>query len=681
MTEELLKAILITSLAGSVFALVITLIKPITKKIFGYKWHYYIWLAVLVVMILPVRFTLPKTDVSQMPVINTAEVYTVQESQAVIEDDTQDNPYTPKATYQKTHIKNGARFISGLVQNRVNILFWVWLLGVLAMLSKNMVGYLRLLYRIRKKSVIIPCSEICKYTKRKVTVRTCKNLSSPFIFGVFKPNLVLPDIELTDEQLDNILRHEMTHLKRHDLLYKWFCALVKALHWFNPFSYYITKQIGVECEISCDLDVVKDMDSAQQMSYVNTIISLLSVNKGKSVPYTTGMTGNKKMLKRRFTMIKNKKNTGKFVSLLSVVLAVVMLCTTVFASGVLSGMGEDEYRIEIIGIDGNVIELNNKPFTANGQVYVPLREMIGKVGYTDETSSIEWKDGTVDITLINYPADNARWRIRIGSPMLSFRRFQGNQDINYQLTTDEYISIVSIKKNDAPMLLENSTTYIPLEQFNYMVYAFTNKRDPETKRLYEITYKISDDDGMVNNDTDFAANASDRITKSISEYYKNNQPSNNGELKIFLYKPFDDDKYLVLAEKYKGEGHLFKDLFLLDSQYNVLAFSDVQAPISPCFSLGQVFYDGKTILFGWIDDSKYIPMEDKAVHVETNEVFAELVSGQSIKANAYTNTGFIEVLEGESKVKSFDLYNDKHELQATLEDGYVMEQEWYFVQE
>ena len=60
-------------------------------------------------------------------------------------------------------------------------------------------------------------------------------------------------------------------------------------------------------------------------------------------------------------MMKTKKATSKFVSVLSVVLALAMLSTTVFASGVLSGLTEDNYTVEITN-NGEVIELVNKPF-------------------------------------------------------------------------------------------------------------------------------------------------------------------------------------------------------------------------------------------------------------------------------------------------------------------------------
>lgn len=125
--------------------------------------------------------------------------------------------------------------------------------------------------------------------------------------------LILPDRELSGEALNNILRHEMMHFKRKDILYKWFAALVKCVHWFNPAAYYIAKQINIECEISCDLAVVAHMNKDEVTSYINTILSLLSGKDSKNNPLTTGMAGSKSILKRRFIMIKKRKKTNKIV--------------------------------------------------------------------------------------------------------------------------------------------------------------------------------------------------------------------------------------------------------------------------------------------------------------------------------------------------------------------------------
>ena len=80
MLGEIFKALFITSLAGSALAAVIAFTKPITKKVFGYAWHYYIWLCVLFVMILPMRFNV------KAPITPSISTQTVQTEQAVIDE-------------------------------------------------------------------------------------------------------------------------------------------------------------------------------------------------------------------------------------------------------------------------------------------------------------------------------------------------------------------------------------------------------------------------------------------------------------------------------------------------------------------------------------------------------------------------------------------------------------------
>ncbi len=335
MTEQLLKALAITSLTGSALTLFITLIKPLTKRIFGYKWHYYIWLTVLIVMILPVRFTLPNEHNISDPTI-TVKIQPSSNNGMKLTDGTQDMIITPNAA-PHSPIKEGTKFLTQIIENKANTISVVWLVGLFIVLSVNVIGYFRLIHKVQKKSVIISCPEIQNYIKRKITVRTCKDLTSPFIMGIFHPSLILPDTELTQEQLDNILMHETTHLNRNDILYKWFLSVVKAIHWFNPVVYYLSKQINAECEISCDLSVVKNMNDIQTESYVNTIISLLSAERTKSIPLTTGMTGSKKILMARFLMIKNRFAVKKQFMLISAVSAVLIFVLTISTSGFLNG--------------------------------------------------------------------------------------------------------------------------------------------------------------------------------------------------------------------------------------------------------------------------------------------------------------------------------------------------------
>ena len=491
MIGELFKALLITSLAGSVLAVVISLLRPITKKLFGYSWHYYIWLCVLFVMLMPVRF-----NVNPMPAPNIATQTIQTQQEAVSEQPETTENIVQTAPAQKPQLLQKATVIwDRIIYNRMNILACVWLIGAMALMLLNVLRYIRLNIKISKNSEVISCPETRAYTDRKINVRVWENIASPFMTGIFRPTLILPKTELSGEQLDNILRHEMTHFKRYDILYKWFAEFVKCVHWFNPISWYVSKQIAAECEISCDMSVTKNMTDSEEMSYVSTILSLLPTGKSKQLPLTTQMASSKKFLKRRFIMIKNKKTTSRFMSVLSAVIAVIMLSTTVFASGVLSDLTTDDYTIEILN-NGEKIELTNKPFIENGEVYVPLRETLENLGFDKNNSNIVWKDGKVGLSLVQTNGNAGAYCIKIGHHGV----WCSQESTVLDDTALDYIIDNSRGYIDGPYsvphILKNSFTYISIEYFDYIVYRFLNVRD-ENKKLYELTYSVYDKNGNI----------------------------------------------------------------------------------------------------------------------------------------------------------------------------------------
>lgn len=475
MISEIFKAILVTTLAGSALAAVISIFRPITKKIFGYSWHYYIWLCVLFVMLMPVRF-----DVNPAASPNiTAQA--VQTEQVTVGGQTETSPNNTQteAVQKPQALQKASAVWDRIVYNRMNILAYLWLIGAIAIMLLNVARYVKLNIKIRKNGKIIFCPEISEYTNRKINVRVWKSIASPFMTGVFKPTLILPKTELSSEQLHNILRHEMTHFRRHDILYKWFAEFVKCVHWFNPMAWYVSKQIATECEISCDMTVTKNMSGSEEMSYINTILSLLPTGKSKQLPLTTQMASSKKILKRRFIMIKNKKTTSKFMSVISAVIAVVMLSATVFASGILSDMTTDDYTIEITN-NGEKIELTNKPFIENGDVYVPLRETLEKAGVMNNPQSyINWDNGKITIS-INEPSKSVN----------------GYSEFTYQIEIGQKIR--KILSNPEPMnfdvlivppVLKNSNTYVQLGSVSSVL------NETYGTELYKLEYNIFDKNG------------------------------------------------------------------------------------------------------------------------------------------------------------------------------------------
>ena len=163
MIGEIFKALLITSLAGSVLAIVISLLRPITKKVFGYSWHYYIWLCVLFVMLMPVRFNVKPTPAPSItPQTVQAEQTTVSEQPETAENIVRtDTAQKPQFLRKATVIWN----------NRINILAYLWLIVAIALMLLNVARYVRLNIKIHKNTETISCPEISEYTDRKINVR------------------------------------------------------------------------------------------------------------------------------------------------------------------------------------------------------------------------------------------------------------------------------------------------------------------------------------------------------------------------------------------------------------------------------------------------------------------------------------------------------------------------------
>jgi hypothetical protein len=167
--------------------------------------------------------------------------------------------------------------------------------------------------------------------------------------GLFKTFLILPEVELSERELKVILKHELTHFKRRDLWVKSLTLVANAIHWFNPAAYRLTKNIDTFCELSCDEQVVSDMNMEERQFYGETILNVLCrvVNQHSGI-YAT-LAESKKGIERRLTHMMNVKNTSKRIVIISFVIAAT-LCFTVFAmASFMNVTGEDTDLNENLG--------------------------------------------------------------------------------------------------------------------------------------------------------------------------------------------------------------------------------------------------------------------------------------------------------------------------------------------
>ncbi len=210
--NEVMQNILLLSAVGSVLALVLLCIKSLTKRLFSPKWQYYIWLTVLIVMVLPVKLSLPAEPVQITPIENTPA-----QTQQITPVQTQQEPAQP-AVLEEIAQKPALR-IPDIPNGMVRIFGFLWPAVAALLFGYRMTKYMMFLRTIKKYSV--PERSLENIPKR-LTVRKTELLDAPLIAGLIKPVLYLPQTEIKEDELEYILLHELTHYRRHDLLYKWF---------------------------------------------------------------------------------------------------------------------------------------------------------------------------------------------------------------------------------------------------------------------------------------------------------------------------------------------------------------------------------------------------------------------------------------------------------------------------
>lgn len=143
----------------------------------------------------------------------------------------------------------------------------VWIIVVLAILLLLAVLYVTTLRELKD-------SEHWReniYLSEKVT--------SPAVYGIILPRIVLP-ITWADRDLDLVLIHEQTHIRRGDNLWRMLGFTLAAVHWFNPLSWIFLKMLLTDLELACDEGVLVKLGADRRKEYA---LSLLDSKAGQNV--------------------------------------------------------------------------------------------------------------------------------------------------------------------------------------------------------------------------------------------------------------------------------------------------------------------------------------------------------------------------------------------------------------
>ena len=140
--------------------------------------------------------------------------------------------------------------------------------------------------------------------RRVPDVRVSTGATSPFVFGMRRPVIVLPAGDaggLSADAERMAICHELAHVKRADVPLGAVPALAELLFFFHPFTKYAAREYAVARETACDATVLETLDAAPA-DYGRLLIDL-----GVSLPRlglsVAGASWSSTILKRRLATL------------------------------------------------------------------------------------------------------------------------------------------------------------------------------------------------------------------------------------------------------------------------------------------------------------------------------------------------------------------------------------------
>jgi beta-lactamase regulating signal transducer with metallopeptidase domain len=139
--------------------------------------------------------------------------------------------------------------------------------------------------------------------KKKVQIWVSEFVSSPVTIGFLKPVILVPLAainHLTPQQLEAVLLHELSHIKRLDYLINLIINFIQTILYFNPFAKAFVKIVEREREKSCDEMVLQFQYDSHE--YATALLTLEKAN-AENKPLAVGAAGNKNDLLNRVELI------------------------------------------------------------------------------------------------------------------------------------------------------------------------------------------------------------------------------------------------------------------------------------------------------------------------------------------------------------------------------------------
>ena len=331
MADFLLYVFKLNVLAALLIVLVFGVSKFLSKK-YSVWWRSWIWLAVSLVLLVPVQIPdywnvihiqIPQ-QVTEERVPAVREEVRVQGQEAAEETLPTENSLA--ASESTDLLENTSQFREQGIQmpSVYQMLAVVWLAAAALYGLYKLLGSYIVQRELKRWSMPVPdkslemnYQKLCRKMKVSHPPKLWMNakVTTPLLTGLLRPRIYLPSDRYTWKELELLLSHELSHYRHHDLWYKLILQLVCIVYWFNPLLHWMRREADQDLEFLCDERIMKDGAHEERMQY-NYLLAQTAAQRRNFYGLSTGFNGSLADLKKRMVNIMRAGNLkkGKFIT-------------------------------------------------------------------------------------------------------------------------------------------------------------------------------------------------------------------------------------------------------------------------------------------------------------------------------------------------------------------------------
>ncbi|MGM9607818.1 MAG: M56 family metallopeptidase [Oscillospiraceae bacterium] len=209
------------------------------------------------------------------------------------------------------------------------ILLSVWIASIVVTAVIFLFSNLRFTVHLRRSRQRVECEQTVLPVYVSCIVET------PCLFGLLRPAIyVTPEVLGAGTALRHVLAHEATHYRHRDHIWALLRCVCLALHWYNPLVWWAASLSRRDGELACDEGAIQRIGEEERMEYGRTLIGLTCAKHGALLTAATTMTGSKRSIRERITLIAKKPKTLALALVIAVVVCLVAVgCTFTAAEG------------------------------------------------------------------------------------------------------------------------------------------------------------------------------------------------------------------------------------------------------------------------------------------------------------------------------------------------------------